>query len=290
MIMLDVVIACMLAVTSVYCWRLNRKIASFRNAKEEMDQVIRAFDSSIRQAYESISILKKAGTNENIQFVRDMKKIQFLANDLAFLVEKGEKVASNLEGTIRETSKPQARERAADSDELLLDRPVSIPPRRAAAAAPAPQRVRHEPTAEELQEVKDLVDTLARSYVTEQQPAVMRPAAAAAPRPVAQSQPQPQPQPQPAVRPVVAAAPSRSAQPEAVKENKVRAIEKMLNHMNARGTEQMATMPSIPPRDLIRKASPEAQVSAPQAAAATAAPRPETRRFFDSLRVITPNE
>lgn len=282
MIMLDAVIACMLAVTSVYCWRLNRKIASFRNAKEEMDQVIRAFDSSIRQAYESISILKKAGTNENIQFVRDMKKIQFLANDLAYLVEKGEKVASNLEGTIRETGKSHARASSEGSDELVLDRPVAIPPRRrAAAAAPARQAApRYEPTAEELQEVKELVDTLARSYVTEQQ-------SASAARPAASAQMESRPAP----AKTVAVAP-RPAQPESNgRENKVRAIEKMLNHMNARGAEQMATMPSIPPRDLIRKASPEAEVSAPQAAAVTAAaPRPQTRRFFDSLRVITPNE
>lgn len=276
MMLLDVVVMCMLAVTSVYCWRLNGKISSFRSAKEEMDHVIRSFDSSIRQAYESIAILKKAGTNENISLIRDMKRLQYLANDLAMLVEKGEKIAVELESSVRKPaaaadSAPARRAAAPRAEE----KPVFTPPRRAAKRAqPKP-----EPTAAELAEVKELVDTLARSYVVEETSASYRPAPQ---RPQQQPLPQYQPQPQPAAqpRPVQARPADMGA---AKKESKVRAIEKMLSHMSAQSQSGNVSMPSIPPRDLLRKAAPEAEV-------APAAAKPETRRFFDSLRVITPNE
>lgn len=259
MMLMDVVIACLLAVTSVYCWRLNGKIGAFKSAKQEMDQIIRAFDSSIRQAHDSISILKAASTDKNIQVIRDLEKIRYLANDLAFLVEKGEKIASSLEGSIRQSnaSRPQAQQ--ARRTQVVEEEytPLQVPPRRAAA----PQR-KPEPTLEELAEVKEMVDTLARSYVSEQ---------LAGPRPAAGALASPQ-------QPRRAAAPQPKPQASA-KETKARAIEKVLNHLASRGPDNAPSMPPVPPRDLKRKAEDE-----------TPQPAKAGRRFFDTLRVITPNE
>lgn len=252
MMLLDVVIACLLAVTSVYCWRLNGKIGAFKSAKQEMDQIIRAFDSSIRQAHDSISILKAASTDKNIQVIRDLEKIRYLANDLAFLVEKGEKVASSLESSIRQGNmRPAPQRRIEVIEEEYVprqQRPVARPARRP------------EPTIEELAEVKEMVDTLARSYVAEQIPSQRSAGALNPPRPARAAAPKPQ-------------------APQA-KEAKARAIEKVLNHLAARGPETAESMPPVPPRDLKRKADDEVQQPTKQGG----------RRFFDTLRVITPNE
>lgn len=254
MMLLDVIIAGLLAITSSYCWRLNRKIAGFRNAKNELEHMIRSFDASIRQAYESIAILKENSSDKNIQLIRDMEKVRFLANDLAYLVEKGEKLANSLETTVR-----QPRLEPVELSEMRAQpRPL-----RAAAPRPIPQRQPQPAQAQQPRhsEVRSMIDTLARSYVPEQPstPPSLPPRALQMRKPVA------------------AAAPAQSPT------QRVQAIEKVLNHIASNNERGVSTMPTVPPREITQKI--------PQAPRAVAAAATATnKRFFDTLRVITPDE
>ena len=252
MMLLDVIIAGLLAITSSYCWRLNRKIAGFRNAKNELEHMIRSFDGSIRQAYESIAILKENSSDKNMQLIRDMEKVRFLANDLAYLVEKGEKLADSLETTVRQPRHTVIDERS----------PAIMTPQRRPAPRPVqqrqPQMTQEQPR---VSEVRNMIDTLARSYVADQPPAPP----SLPPRALQTRRPAPAQQ--------TTQTPAQRAQ----------AIEKVLNHIATQNERGTATMPAVPPREITQKVplSPR-----PVAAAATAT----NKRFFDTLRVITPNE
>ena len=149
MMLLDAVIAGLLAITSSYCWRLNRKIAGFRNAKNELEHMIRSFDSSIRQAYESIAILKENSSDKNMQLIRDMEKVRFLANDLAYLVEKGEKLADSLETAVRQP-------RPAD----VSSASIAVLPHRRPAPRPLQQRQAQQMTQEQprVSEIKGMIE------------------------------------------------------------------------------------------------------------------------------------
>lgn len=252
MMLLDAVIAGLLAITCSYCWRLNRKIAGFRNAKNELEHMIRSFDSSIRQAYESIAILKDNSSDKNIQLIRDMEKVRFLANDLAYLVEKGEKLADSLENTVR-----QPRAAAAQAT------PVAVMPQRRPAPRPLQQRQPQQMTQEQprVSEIKGMIDTLARSYVAEQPTPPSLPPRALQPR-----------------RP--AATPAATVQSPA---QRAQAIEKVLNHIATQNERGVSTMPAVPPREITQKV---ALSPRPVAAAATGT----NKKFFDTLRVITPDE
>ncbi len=246
MMLLDAIIAGLLVITASYCYRLNRKIAGFRNAKTELEHMIRSFDASIRQAYESIAILKENSSDKNIQLIRDMEKVRFLANDLAFLVEKGEKLADSLEVTVRQN-------RVAN-DVVAAPTPVMRP-----RAAVRPQAVSR-PAPQPRSQIRETIDALARSYVTDHEPApaVMPPSLP--------------PRALPARAQLIE--PSSSASPE----QRAKAIEKVLNHMAAKNARSEASMPAVPPRKMV------------QATEAPAAKPATKNRFFDTLRVITPTE
>lgn len=277
MMLLDAVIAALLAVTASYCWRLNRRITSFRNAKSELEHMIRSFDASIRQAYESIAVLKDNSSDKNIKLIRDMEKVRFLANDLAYLVEKGEKLADSLESTIRQNA-PRA-EAASSAPTTSIParparpaRPQSQPSKPAPSSymppeAPRPPQPQH--AQPRIAEVQHMIDTLARSYVTDQPP---KAAASAAPPSL----------------PPRGAAPTRPAAAlinhTATPEERAQAIEKVLNHMASNNARNSATMPSVPPRKITEK------TAAPQRPIAAIAAAAKKNPFFDTLRVITPNE
>lgn len=258
MMLLDAIIAGLLAITCTYCFRLNRRIASFRNAKNELDHMIRSFDAAIRQAYESIAVLKENSSDKNMQLIRDMEKVRFLANDLAYLVEKGEKLADTLETSVRSANRGSVSVNV--EGEPVLPRPK-----------PRQQLLRRNPVqsspvsnVSELQprvaQVQNMIDTLARSYVSN----------APTPPSLPQRNRINPMQPQKIMQ-------HKTASPE----QRAEAIEKVLSHMAAKNAQGVATMPAIPPREITQKVQ-NVKLDAVDPVA--------KQRFFDTLRVITPNE
>lgn len=99
-ILLDGLMALLLIVTTVYCWRLNQRIRILQDSKSELGQIIRQFDESTQRAAQSISEIHGATSRiaENIQHKID--KANYLADDLQFMIEKGNKLADKIEGNI----------------------------------------------------------------------------------------------------------------------------------------------------------------------------------------------
>lgn len=255
MMLLDAIIAGLLTVTCTYCFRLNRRIASFRNAKNELDHMIRSFDGAIRQAYESIAVLKENSSDKNMQLIRDMEKVRFLANDLAYLVEKGEKLADTLETSVRT---PVSDVLLNVEGEPIMPRPKMVRPQLARKQVENVAQLQPR-----VAQVQNMIDTLARSYIT------------GVPKPPPSL---PQRNRPVAMQPQQKTAYSQKASPE----QRAEAIEKVLSHMAAKNAQGVATMPAVPPRAIIQKME--------QAKVAAAAVPPTKQRFFDTLRVITPNE
>lgn len=116
---LNILIMLLLAVTIGYCWILNRRIKVLQDSKSELAQLLGHFDESTQRASESIIALQTASKKigENIQFRID--KANYLLDDLAFMIEKGNKLANQMEADIAIN---RARNRA------LTDMPSVTPP------------------------------------------------------------------------------------------------------------------------------------------------------------------
>lgn len=100
---LDAVLAALLLVTIIYCWRLSRKVAAIHASKRELQTLISAFDEAINRAENGILQLRDTTDQADKILQQHIEKARFLSNDLAFLAHKGNNVADRLEDYIHQS-------------------------------------------------------------------------------------------------------------------------------------------------------------------------------------------
>lgn len=96
-LLLNFLIVGLLMATISYCWVLNRRIKILQDSKSELANLLKYFDESTTRASESIIALQTASKKigENIQVRID--KVNYLMDDLAFMIEKGNNIANQLD-------------------------------------------------------------------------------------------------------------------------------------------------------------------------------------------------
>lgn len=128
-LLVDVIVAGLLVAVILYCRKLNNSIAQLRDSKSEMAKLFAEFDGSIKTAQETVTELKDATRRaENLMHERT-EKATALADDLAFLIERGNKIAEQLE----QGGRPRGNSAASPE-------PVAQPSKRAATASKADER------------------------------------------------------------------------------------------------------------------------------------------------------
>ncbi len=170
-LIMDASVAVLLSVTIFFCARLNKRVQVLQDSKSELAQLIYQFDESTKQATVSIQEIHKASKkiNENMQLKLD--KANYLADDLAFMIERANKTADRIEQQLnsgrtvtsaartaevreevrrsttggreeRGTERPSAQK----AESLREERPVDPSPRRE-RAAPRTEPARNTPAA-----------------------------------------------------------------------------------------------------------------------------------------------
>lgn len=97
-LIIDVVVAVLLVVTIIYAVGLNRRLSAMRRDRAKLEKIANEFAQSTAKANDSITHLKS--TNEALQ--RQLDTAQSLRDDLAYLLDRGEKSADRLEELVRE--------------------------------------------------------------------------------------------------------------------------------------------------------------------------------------------
>ncbi|MBP5856945.1 hypothetical protein KAJ83_07990 [Marivibrio halodurans] len=110
-LVLDVVLACLLAAVIWYGFRLNRQLSALRKSREELKGLLEDFARSTDRAEAALDGLKR-GARENIASVKQaVDKAEALKDDLVFLTKRGEEAADRLEAGITNT-RPHAQQGA----------------------------------------------------------------------------------------------------------------------------------------------------------------------------------
>src|SRR5690349_276868 len=91
-LLLNVLIVVLLMATISYCWILNRRIKILQDSKSELAQLLKYFDESTQRASESIIALQTASKKIGEGIQSRIDKANFLLDDLAFMIEKGNKI------------------------------------------------------------------------------------------------------------------------------------------------------------------------------------------------------
>lgn len=98
---LDLMLAGLLAAVIVYAVILNRKLAALRQGKEELRALITDFVTASESARAGMAEMRHAAENVGRDLDGMMDDAKALREDLSFLIERGSAVADRMEGDVR---------------------------------------------------------------------------------------------------------------------------------------------------------------------------------------------
>lgn len=96
-LLVDSLMIVLLGATIFYCIMVNRRIRVLQDSREDFAKLITKFDATTHKAQETITDLKKMSQRVTESLNERLDKANFLADDLAFMIEKGNKVADKVD-------------------------------------------------------------------------------------------------------------------------------------------------------------------------------------------------
>jgi hypothetical protein len=101
----DVAICLLLVMTIGYAMALNRKLGLLRDAKRDMEKLFAEFASATNEAQGGLQALKQHSGEAGENLARNVDDACRLADEMAFLVKKGNEIANRLESAIAASRK-----------------------------------------------------------------------------------------------------------------------------------------------------------------------------------------
>jgi hypothetical protein len=135
----DIVICLLLMTTIGYAAALNRKLNVLRSARGEMEKLFADFAAATGQAEGGLQALKQGSAAASESLAKNVADACRLADEMAFLVKKGNEIADRLEVAITASRKvTQAQVQAQVQPQVQAGAPLrAAAPQPAAAASPA---------------------------------------------------------------------------------------------------------------------------------------------------------
>jgi hypothetical protein len=118
-IIIEIILIGLLAATLVHAIRLERGRAGIKRDRAELERLIAGFDTCNRQAEAGAERLRLAADAAGRAMARQVEGGANLKDDLADLIERGERLTSQLGGVVRsdmDPSGPPHRSPLADPD------------------------------------------------------------------------------------------------------------------------------------------------------------------------------
>lgn len=122
-------LAALLIATISYCSKLSRRIKTLQDGRSELAGMIAQFDTATNRAIASVNELQTVSKKIIDSLQLKIDKANFLADDLAFLIEKSNKLILQLEQQAKhaanEHKKPQISPIVRDDDSKHLEKLIS---------------------------------------------------------------------------------------------------------------------------------------------------------------------
>ena len=107
--LLEGLLIMLLAATLFHAVRLERALGVLKRDRAALQTLVEGFNTSTRQAEAGIERLRAATDGAGRQIARHIDQATALKDDLAFLTERGERLADRLDGLVR-SARPLAAE------------------------------------------------------------------------------------------------------------------------------------------------------------------------------------
>ena len=103
---LDIIIAVLLVLTITYAVRLNQRLSQLRGDKKELQKLAKIFAEATTKA--EASIHKLTISTETLQ--AEVQKAETLKDDLAYLVDRGDRTADQMADSVRTPTSGRSRD------------------------------------------------------------------------------------------------------------------------------------------------------------------------------------
>lgn len=110
-ILLEIALVGLLAATLFHAMRLERALGVLKRDRAALEDLVAGFNESTRQAEAGIDRLRTAADGAGRQIARQLDEARALKDDLAFLSERGARLADRIDGLVR-AGRPIAAEAA----------------------------------------------------------------------------------------------------------------------------------------------------------------------------------
>jgi len=117
---LELILVGLLAATLFHAIRLERALGALKRDRASLEELVTGFNTSTRQAEAGIERLRAAADGAGRQLARQVEAALALRDDMALLIQRGERLADRLDGQVR-----AARPLTADPDPVEAPRPRS---------------------------------------------------------------------------------------------------------------------------------------------------------------------
>ena len=98
---LEIVLILLLVATLVHAIRLERALGVLKRDRAVLEQLVSAFNDSTRQAETGVERLRAAAEGAGRQVARQVDSARALRDDIAFLSDRGERLADRLDTLVR---------------------------------------------------------------------------------------------------------------------------------------------------------------------------------------------
>ncbi len=99
--LLEIVLVGMLAATLFHALRLERALGVLKRDRASLEALVDGFNTSTRQAEQAIERLRASADGAGRQIARQTELATGLKDDLMFLIERGERLADQLDAAVR---------------------------------------------------------------------------------------------------------------------------------------------------------------------------------------------
>lgn len=100
-LLVDVVMAGLLLATIGYAIRLNSKLSTIQESRQQLQKLADDFTSSFAYAENSVIALQKVAAEVSLKLDQQSKEASQIRDEIAFLVDRGEAICNHLEDSIR---------------------------------------------------------------------------------------------------------------------------------------------------------------------------------------------
>src|SRR5262249_11494618 len=100
-LILDVIVAILLAATIAYAAMLNSRLGQLRKNRDDLAKLVSAFNEATARAEGGIPKLRRAADEAGATLQERVEKAQSLRDDLAFMIERADAMANRLENSVK---------------------------------------------------------------------------------------------------------------------------------------------------------------------------------------------